>query len=632
MAAPLLLSVKEATVRYNDFVVFEDLSFNIHTGSRIALVGKNGAGKSTLMNIISGAQELDSGERWEEMGTTVGYLRQDIKPKEDETVFQYIFEEIKEEEKEYHEYKVDIVTEALQLDKNALMTQLSGGQLRRTGLARALVEEPDILLLDEPTNHLDLEAIEWLEGYIKGYPGTLLCISHDKTFLSNITNKVFWLDRGEIKVSPRGFKHFDEWSGMLLEQEERELRNRKQVVMQEVEWASRGVKARRKRNVRRLEQMREMRDQLKRDEAAYRRATQTINITQAKPTDENNSKNICEFYNVYKAFGNDNNNAKPVTIMDKFSFKIQRGDRIGVLGKNGSGKTTFLKMLIKEMEPDQGRVKIRKEIEFSYFDQKRRDLDLTDTLHKTLCPGGSDYIDVMGKSRHVCGYLKDFMFDPSRVQDKVSTLSGGQKNRLMLAKILANPKNFLILDEPTNDLDMDTLDMLEEILSEYKGTLIVVSHDRDFLDQTVTKILAFEGDGKIEQCIGGYSDYLEQKNKSSKDTKSKSNTASTQEKTKKNDNQTTDPATQNLPQKGKPQKGKPQKLSYQLERELKQLPKKISDTEQLITDLSDKLSDADFYQRDPSGFHETTKELSDTQAKLDRYEMRWLELDEMKNG
>lgn len=621
MAAPLLLSVKEAMVRYNDFVVFEELSFNVHAGSRIALVGKNGAGKSTLMNIISGTQELDSGERWEEQGTTVGYLRQDIKPKEGETVFEYIFEEIKEEEKELHEYKVDIVTEALELDKYAKMTTLSGGQLRRTGLARALVEEPDILLLDEPTNHLDLDAIEWLESYIKGYPGTLLCISHDKAFLSNITNKVFWLDRGEIKVSPRGFRHFDEWSSMLLEQEERELKNRKQIVMQEVEWASRGVKARRKRNVRRLEQMREMRDKLKRDESAYKRATQTINIQQAKSTDENNSKNICEFYNVDKHF--DNEDRAPITIMEKFSFKIQRADRIGVLGKNGSGKTTFLKMLIKEMEPDQGRVKIRKEIEFSYFDQKRRDLDDTSSLHKTLCPGGSDYLDVMGKSRHVCGYLKDFMFDPSRVQDKVGTLSGGQKNRLMLARILANPRNFLILDEPTNDLDMDTLDMLEEILSEYKGTLIVVSHDRDFLDQTVTKILAFEGDGKIEQCIGGYSDYLEMKNKRSghdvtspQVPKKKSKTPTSSE------NETAE----------EPKKGKPQKLSYKLEHELKQLPNKISSTEKLISELSAKLSDADFYQKDPDGFHATTKELSDAQSKLDRYEVRWLELDEMKHG
>ena len=503
----LLLSVKDAMVRYSEKPLFENLNFNIHENTRIALVGKNGAGKSTLMNIITGVQELDDGERWEEPGTTIGYLRQDITPEEGQTVFEYIFQEIKHEERELHAYKVDIVAEALQLDVNAKMTRLSGGQLRRAGLARALVEEPDILLLDEPTNHLDLEAIEWLEDYLNGYRGTLLCVSHDRTFLSNITNQVFWLDRGDLKVSPRGFKYFDEWSEMLLEQEARELKNRKSIVAQEVEWASRGVKARRKRNVRRLELVREMRDKLKADESAHRRATKKIEFQPLQDI-EKSSKIVAEFYNVHKTFKDD---GKEIKILDKFSLRIQRGDRIGILGKNGSGKTSFLKLLLNEIEPDQGRVKVRKELEFSYFDQKRRDLEPTDTLKKTLSPGGGDYINVMGKSRHVCGYLKDFMFDPSRAQDKVSQLSGGQKNRLMLAKILADPKTCLILDEPTNDLDMDTLDMLEEILLQYKGTLLIVSHDRDFLDQTVTKILAFEGDAKVETVIGGYSDYLEKR-------------------------------------------------------------------------------------------------------------------------
>jgi len=257
--------------------------------------------------------------------------------------------------------------------------------------------------------------------------------------------------------------------------------------------------------MRRLEQMKEMRDQLIADESAYRRATKKIELQPIKVS-EHSSKNVAEFYNVYKSF---EDKEKTTTILDKFSYKIQRGDRIGILGKNGSGKTTFLKMLIGNIEPDQGRVKKRKELEFSYFDQKREDLDPEHTLRKVLSPSGGDYIDVMGKQRHVCGYLKDFMFDPSRAYDKVSMLSGGQKNRLMLAKILANPKTCLILDEPTNDLDMDTLDMLEEILIQYKGTLIIVSHDRDFLDQTVTRILAFEGNGKVQACVGGYSEYLE---------------------------------------------------------------------------------------------------------------------------
>lgn len=625
MPPPLLLSVKDAMVRYSETPVFQGLAFNVHERARIALVGKNGAGKSTLMNIITGTQELDEGDRWEEPGTTIGYLKQDIVPQEGQTVFDYIFEEIKDEDAELYSYKVDIVADALHLDVNAQMTRLSGGQVRRAGLARALVEEPDILLLDEPTNHLDLEAIEWLEDYLNSYRGTLLVISHDRTFLSNITNQVFWLDRGGLKVSPRGFKYFDEWSNMLLEQEERELSNRKSSVDLEVRWASRGVKARVKRNVRRVAQVKEMRDKLRADQASYRRATQKIEL---KPLDnlEVTSKVVCEFYKVFKSF--ENETGGELTVLDGFSLRIQRGERIGILGKNGSGKTTFLKMLLGELEPDQGRVKRRKELEFSYFDQKRSDLDPNESLKKILSPGGGDYIDVMGKQRHVCGYLKDFMFDPARVQDKVKQLSGGQKNRLMLAKILADPKTCLILDEPTNDLDMDTLDMLEEIVSQYKGTLIVVSHDRDFLDQTVTKILAFEGNGKVETVIGGYSDYLEMKKNQGKEPKAELSEIAAPSKDKKPEDAADDKpqAVVSVPAKAVV------KLTYKDQRELSNLPAKIENLENEIAALSEQLSMAGFYQEDPKGFHKATCGLSDAQAKLERYEARWLELEDMQSG
>ncbi|MAI62755.1 MAG: ABC transporter family protein [Micavibrio sp. TMED27] len=613
MSTRLLLSVKDALIRFSEEPVFENLAFNIHENSRIALVGKNGAGKSTLMNIITGNLELDDGERWEEPGITIGYLHQDITPKKGQSVYQYILQEIKEEDRELHSYKVDIVAQNLELDVNRDMTHLSGGQLRRAGLARALVEEPDILLLDEPTNHLDLEAIQWLEDYLNSYRGTLMVISHDRTFLANITNKVFWLDRGSMKVSPRGFKYFDEWSEMLLEQEARELQNRKSSVALEVAWASRGVKARVKRNVARLAKVREMREKLKADQASYRKATQKIDL-KPLPNIDATSKVVAEFYNVHKSF-------EDLKILDKFSLRIQRGDRIGILGKNGSGKTTFLKMLIGQMEPDQGSVKRRKELEFSYFDQKRSDLDPSDTLKKVLSPGGGDYIDVMGKQRHVCGYLKDFMFDPSRAFDKVSQLSGGQKNRLMLAKILANPKTCLILDEPTNDLDMDTLDMLEEILCQYTGTLIIVSHDRDFLDQTVTKILAFEGDAKPQIHIGGYSDYLNFK--SGKAEKKRDNSTSQDPKQVESKAEQDEPEEKSI---------KPQKLSYKLERELMQLPDKMAKTEEKIKTYNESLADPDFYKRDANAFHEMTKALADEEARLERYESRWLELEELKMG
>ena len=621
MSSNLLLSVKDSSVRYTNVPIFENLSFNIHENAKIALVGKNGAGKSTLMNIITGARDLDEGERWELPGLSIGYLKQDIAPKDGQSIFDFIFEEIQGEDREMQQYKVELICDALELEQGAMMTKLSGGQLRRAGLARALVEEPDILLLDEPTNHLDLAAIEWLEGYLNSYRGAILCISHDRAFLANITNKIFWLDRGGLKVSPRGFGYFEEWSEMLLEQEERELQNRKQSVGLEVEWMNKGVKARRKRNVRRLEQVKKMRDQLIADQAAYRRATAKIKITDKRSgEEEHSSKNVAEFHNVYKTFEN-KETGTTTNILDKFSIKIRRGDRIGLLGRNGSGKTSFLKLLIGEHQPDQGRVKRRKELEFSYFDQKRADLNPEDSLWKTLVPSGGDYINVMGKERHVCGYLKDFMFDPSDARRAVSTLSGGQKNRLMLAKILADPKSCLILDEPTNDLDMETLDMLEEILINYQGTLIIVSHDRDFLDQTVTKILAFEGNAVVEQHIGGYSDYLENKKKQNAPKLSKPK-----------DKIKTEKPVAPIAADEKEAKTTPVKLTYKDQRALDLLPKEIAKLESRIAGLETKLAAPDFYQENPDDFHATVKELETIKGRLAEKEDLWLELEEKSMG
>ncbi len=617
MSGQLILALQEASVTLSGKPIFEELTLNIHEGSRIALVGRNGAGKTTLMRMITGEKELDEGERWTLQGLSVGYMQQDVVPEEGQSVFDFTFGGLtKESKEEQQDYKVDMILTPLDLDPNAMMTSLSGGQLRRACLARALVEEPDLLLLDEPTNHLDLEGIEWLEGFLKGYSGTMLCVSHDKTFLSNITDRIFWIDRGAVRVCSRGFKYFDEWSTDLLEQEERELKNRAKLVAQEVEWASRGVKARRKRNVRRLELMKEARDKLKNDQSSFRKVMARLDVPEIET--EKSSKICAEFFNVHKNF-------EDKIILEGFNLRITRGDRIGILGKNGSGKTTFLKLLVGELTPDKGKVKRQKNVTVSYFDQKRSDLNPEDTLKKTLCPNGGDYINVMGKQRHVCGYLKDFLFDPARVDDKVAHLSGGQKNRLMLAKVLAEPGEFLILDEPTNDLDMDTLDMLEEILVNYTGTLFVVSHDRDFLDQVVTKTLAFEGDGKVEGYIGGYTDYMEAR---------KALTAPKDEKKDK------------APAKGQSQGQKAadkteavikpaaagKKLSYKLQYELDQLPDQIAGYEAEIDDLNKKLADADFYNKDPEGFMKATKDLDTAKRRLERAEHRWLELEELKAG
>ena len=612
MSSQLLFSIKDASVRYKEIPVFQDLSLNIHQGKRIALIGKNGAGKSTIMNIISGLKELDDGEKWEEPGISVGYLGQEFEFNNFETVFDFIFSNILGEERELYKYKVDIIAEALSLDVKKRMKMLSGGQIRRAGIARALVEEPDILLLDEPTNHLDLNIINWLEQYLNNYKGSLLCISHDKKFLENITNQVFWLDRGKLRVSPKGFKYFDEWSEMLLDQEARELQRRKQIVAEEVIWASRGVKARVKRNINRLNKVKQMREKLKADESMFRQATKKISFEPIKDI-ETNSKVIAEFFKVYKEFKENN---KTLSILNGFNLRIKRGDRIGIIGPNGTGKTTFLRLILNELKADKGSIKINKNIEFSYFDQNRSDLKPKDTLKDVMVPNGGDYIEVRGKMRHVYGYLKDFMFDPSIILERISSLSGGQKNRLKLAKVLANPKSCLILDEPTNDLDMETLDMLGEILISYKGTLLLVSHDRDFLDQTVTKILSFEGDGVVEETIGGYSDYLSFKN--SKLTQNS-----------KNKNEEKNSKFKVIAKSGENKNNK--KLTFKLEFELNSLPSKIKNLENDINDFNEKLSDPNLYLNEPDIFFEVTKKLEKSKEDLEYFENRWLELEEIKN-
>lgn len=599
----LILSVEEASVLIAGKPFFDGLTFHIHAGRKIALVGKNGAGKTTLMNIITGDKDLDDGKRFLYPGTSTGYMQQNIEPKPGQTVRDFVFEGLSEELEEWDvDYRIEMVIAPLLLNVDDVLETLSGGQLRRAALARALVEEPDILLLDEPTNHMDLELIEWLEGYIAAYRGAVLIVSHDRRFLANTTDRVFWLDRGELKVAPQGFAHFQEWSSEMLAQEGRALHNRAKKVEQEIAWANKGVKARVKRNVRRQAEAFDARAELEKDQKAFRRVTSTIELPPI--TAEESSKNIAEFFNVGKAYGDK-------IILKNFNMRIKKKDRIGILGKNGAGKTTFLKMLTKAERHDTGKVKMAKDLSFSYFDQNRSMLQHEKSLKDNLCPEGSDYLDVRGKSRHVCGYLKDFLFDPEDAWRQVSTLSGGQKNRLMLAKVLANPGSMLILDEPTNDLDMDTLDMLTGVLKHYDGTLFVVSHDRDFLDQVVTKMLVFEGDAVVEGIVGGYSDYVlwkkAQKSKPAVNTGDKQKSEPTDTKQK--------PSV---------------KLSYKDQRAYDQLPKEIEKLEKEITGYEDALNDPELYTHDPDEFTRITEQLARTKETLEAKEIRWLELDEMK--
>ena len=614
MPGKLLLNVQDALIRFGDKTLFEDLSFNIRDDEKICLIGQNGAGKTTLMNIITGEREPDEGIRWQLAGSTIGYLRQEVIVKHGQTIRDYIFEALNNQDGS-HDYKIERVITPLDLVIDAPMDSLSGGQLRRAALARALVEDPDILLLDEPTNHLDLDIIEWLEGYLKAWRGSLVCISHDRAFLEHVSEKVMWLDRGRLKICPRGFGFFEEWSAMLLEQEERELQNRQKVLDQEVEWASRGVKARRKRNIRRVELMKTEREKLRRDKGALAKMLAKIEFTPAEAA-EASSKQVALFYGASKSY--------PVVgeadkiILDKLNLRIMRGDRVGIVGSNGSGKTTFLRMMIGEMKPDAGSVKLAKEIEVSYFDQKRKDLHPDHTLQRVLCPNGSDYIEVMGKTRHVAGYLKDFLFDPRMAQQPVSTLSGGQKNRLLLAKILANPGGLLILDEPTNDLDMDTLDTLEDMLAQYTGTLLVVSHDRDFLDQTVSKILAFEGQGKVVAAIGNYQDYVAEKKRRAAGKPEPVELLETQPRSRG--------------QNTAPKVSKEARLNFNQQHELTQLPGTIAKLETDIASIENRLGDATLYTDDPDRFNQLTRQLTHNQRALAVAEQRWLELEELRQS
>lgn len=608
MSSSLIYSLREAYISYSKKEIFTDLTFNLQRGELIALVGKNGVGKSTLMNVISGKQDIDQGEVWSPEGLQLSYFNQDFHFINEDQTIENELSKLFKDENEY--YKIDIFCENLFLDKTKNIKTLSGGQKRRVGLIKSLIVDSDILLLDEPTNHLDLESIVWLENYLKNYNGAILCVSHDRQFLNNFTNKVFWLDRGNLKVSPKGFNNFDQWSADLLDQEARELRNRKQFVNIETEWASRGVKARVKRNIKRVQRAKELKQQLENDVSSYKRAIAKIK-TKAITASDNEAKSIIEFYNTFLSY----KSPSAKIILKDFTFKIAKNDRIGVLGNNGTGKSSFLKILVGELEVDKGTVKVKKDLEFSYFDQMRNDLKDEFPIKKILVPNGGDYIKVYGKERHVCSYLKDFMFDPSKVNETVGTLSGGQKNKLLLSKVLANPKTGLILDEPTNDLDIETLDLLEEMLVQYKGTLLIVSHDRDFLDQTVNKILFFEGDGEVTFFNGGYSDFLQyqtilEEEKKLNNTIVNNNTS----KSKRDSN-------------GKNKK----KLTYKLEYELEKIPSNIDQLHIDIKDIEEQLSKPDLYKLDKDLFIDLTKNLQDYNAKLESSEERWVELMSMKS-
>ena len=598
MPSDLLFSLRDVEIKFGKKIIFQDLNLNLHKGDMIALVGKNGVGKTTLMKTIYGDQDLDAGELWNFPNLKVGYFNQKFEKLNNTSVE----ENLSDLTNDKNQHFVDIFCNKLNLDKSAKMDDLSGGQKRKVFLIRSLMKESDVLLLDEPTNHLDLQCIEWLESYLRNLNKTIICVSHDRTFLSNFTNKVFWIDRGKLRVSPSGFKDFDKWSEELLDQEFRELKNRKQFVNIELEWANKGVKARVKRNERRLKRAKDLKQQLEKDEASYRSAIKSLRPQVSKKSTDQ-SKFIAELQDVFVKYTNQSE-----FVFKNLTIKISKNDRIGLLGNNGSGKSTFLKTILNEIQISKGKIKLKKNLEFSYFDQMRNDLNGRKSIKDILVPSGGDYLKVQGNDRHVCSYVKDFQFDPKNVNHTIQTLSGGEQNRLLLAKVLANPKTGLILDEPTNDLDLETLDLLTEMLSNYNGTLLIVSHDRDFLDQTVNKILYFKDDGDVELFFGGYSDFLKSQNQQVHKSKEIKNSNSENKKTNLSKN----------------------KLSYKFKFELDKLPKEIKIIQQELEEIKNEMKDSNLYLENYDRYQEITNKMEELNTKLSIKENRWYELLKME--
>lgn len=579
--------------------LFNNISAQINSKDRICLVGKNGSGKSTLLKILAKQIEADKGEVYFSPGVKIGYLAQTPIFNKDLTIYEYVIENIdlqSNESIEQKSYLADIVIENLKLPSNERLSNLSGGTLRRADLAKVLVAAPDLLLLDEPTNHLDISSIEWLEGYLNDFAGGLLVISHDRVFLRNISNKTIWLDRNKLLHNNKGYGDFERFRDEIFEQEARELSRLGKELDKENLWLQQGVTARRKRNQQRLHGLYDLREKLKSDKSRFNNIANSITIDQV--SSNNKSKIIAELNNVSFNF------AEKI-ILKPFSLNITKGEVIGVLGSNGAGKSTLVKLITGELKPTTGEIKLGTNLKYSLLDQARDQLDLNATLWQELCPQGGDTVLVGDKTKHVVAYLKDFLFTSQQINSKVSILSGGEKNRLLLAKLLASPGNFLILDEPTNDLDIDTLDMLVDILSEYTGTLLIVSHDRDFLERLVTRTIVIDRH-IVSDYMGGYHDYVSSIKLLKKVTKT-----------------TKEPIKQ--------EKQVSNKLSYKDERELSLLPKTIDDLTTEIKKLEDKIADPDFYNKNSQEFNEISAKIEAKKSDLEKSEIRWLELEEKKS-
>ena len=598
-----LIALRGAGLSIAERILFETVDLQVRRGERICLVGRNGSGKTTLMRCLTGQVDLDRGTRFVQPGTKVAYLEQNpVFP--DWTAHEIVASAV---DAGYSEDPVDHAAEAilgkLDLDGARRVNTLSGGESRRLGIAQALVSNPDVLLLDEPTNHLDLPRIEWLEDTLDRFRGGLLIISHDRAFLRRLSRQTLWIDRGQVRRDNRGIDAFEAWSEKLLADEEAAAHRMDRRVIAETKWLREGLTARRKRNMGRVRALGDLRT----TQSDRIKPGATAKITTGAA--ERGGQLVLESRGLDMRFEPDG-----PTIVDDFSALIKRGERIGIIGPNGAGKTTLIRLLLGEETPDKGHVRTGFGIKTVYFDQKRESLDPEKSLWATLCPAGGDSIMVHDKPRHVVSYLRDFLFADRQAQAKVSTLSGGERNRLLLAKLFAQPHNLLILDEPTNDLDIETLDLLQEVLADYDGTILLVSHDRDFLDRVVTSILALEGDGKITPYAGGYSDYLVQKRLSEPKNAVPERETSRKKSTTSRDARPT------------------AKLGYKDQRELDGLPKNIEKLETRNAELNQQLTDPDLFTRDRARYDKLAAELVNAEAGLAAVEDRWLELEALRES
>ena len=604
MAAPIL-SYEDLGLIQGEGWLFRGLDLYIGERDRLALIGRNGAGKTTLLKCLAGLVDSDEGKWTIVPGTHVVLLEQDPQMDGFETLEQWVLHG--GDAPEAHEAAA--IADQLGIDLSRPTATASGGERRRAAIARALAQNPDVLLLDEPTNHLDLHAIEWLEEWLKRFTGAFIVISHDRTFLTRLTRSCIWLDRGQLRRAEIGFGGFEAWTERVYEEEARAAEKLDAKLKLELHWLQRGVTARRRRNQGRLTKLHEMRAQ----RAAMLGPAGSAKLALAK--DDVRSKTVIEADEVNKSYGE-----RP--IIRDFSLRIQRGDRIGLVGPNGAGKTTLLKLLTGEIAPDSGKVTQAKTLSGIVIDQQRKLMEPGKRVKDVLANGG-DWIDVRGQQKHIKGYLKEFLFDPGLTDAPVGSLSGGERSRLLLAREFARQANLLVLDEPTNDLDLETLDLLQEVIADYDGTVLIVSHDRDFLDRTVTITLGLDGSGKVDVVAGGYEDWIRKRYQEHR--KSPLPRAGGAGGGSSPSSEGGKPSPEPSPAGGRGGK----KLTYKDQRDYDRLPGEIERLEAEVSADEAALHDVDLYTRDPDRFAMLTERIARNRAEIEAAELRWLEVAEL---